>query len=87
MIKLRKLLLETYAYSPYDVIVGSADINGKVIGSENWKTHGYMIRDHPEWRDKSNGSERFDWRFNKPKKTLFWWAQLGGNRSNSKGGS
>lgn len=71
MIKLQHLIPEAYKYSPGNIIVGTVDNDGNVIGSEKWLTHGYMVREKPQWM-----RPRHDWRYNKPKQTLFWWDEL-----------
>lgn len=63
-------LSEILHYSPKDVIVGSVNQYNDIIGDDEVQTHGYLFREFPHYKYKCI---RNDWRYNKPKKTLYWW--------------
>lgn len=69
MIKLKSLILETVER---EIIVGTISSDGKIFASDKWLTHGYMRRDTPTLI----GVLRYDWRYNKRLKILFWWRSL-----------
>lgn len=63
-------LNEVLHYVSKDVIVGSINDENDIIGDDEVKTHGYLFREFPHYECDC---DRNDWRYNKPRKTLYWW--------------